>query len=68
MSIFCCNFASKIESKYKMEQVNHNEAENYLYERAERRYQEMKAGRFLTNEDSMTFIKEYATQNQRVAV
>ena len=43
-------------------------AENYLYERAEKRFQEMKAGRHIGHEDSMAFIREYAQQNQAVAV
>ena len=45
-----------------------NEEEQYLYERAEKRYQEMKAGRYIANDDAMAFIRNYANQNQRVAV
>ena len=48
-----------------MEQ-NHNDEEKYLYERAERRYQEMKAGRYINNDDAMAFIREYANQSQLV--
>ena len=46
-----------------MDQYNHNEVEDYLYERAEKRFQEMKAGRVITNEDTMSFIREYAVQD-----
>ena len=42
--------------------------ESYLYERAEKRFQEMKAGRYINHEDSMAFIREYAQQTQAVAV
>ena len=42
--------------------------EQYLYERAEKRFQEMKDGRFVSHDDSMTFIREYAQQSQAVAV
>lgn len=49
-----------------MNQFNHNEAEDYLYERAEKRFQEMKAGRFITNEDTMSFVREYIGQDKRV--
>ena len=51
-----------------MEQYLYSGAENYLYERAEKRFQEMKAGRHISHEDSMAFIREYAQQNQAVAV
>lgn len=37
--------------------------EQYLYERAEKRFHEMKEGRFISHEDSMDFIREYAQQN-----
>jgi len=42
--------------------------EQYLYERAEKRFYEMKAGQYISHEDSMDFIREYAQQNQSVAV
>ena len=50
-----------------MEQLKHEE-ENYLYERAARRYEEMKAGRYIANDDAMAFIRDYANQTQRIAV
>lgn len=37
--------------------------EQYLYERAEKRFYEMKAGQYISHEDSMDFIREYAQQN-----
>jgi hypothetical protein len=37
--------------------------EQYLYERAEKRFHEMKEGRCISHEDSMDFIREYAQQN-----
>ena len=42
--------------------------EQYLYERAEQRFNEMKEGRYISHEDSMGFIREYAQQNQAIAV
>ena len=42
--------------------------EQYLYERAEKRFNEMKEGRYISHEDSMAFIREYAQQSQAVAV
>lgn len=42
--------------------------EEYLYERAEKRFQEMKDGRYISHDDSMAFIREYAQQPQAVAV
>ncbi len=50
-----------------MEQL-HDEEANYLYERAARRYEEMKAGRYITNDNAMAFIRDYANQTQRIAV
>lgn len=34
--------------------------EEYLYERAEKRFQEMKNGRYISHDDSMTFICQIA--------
>lgn len=42
--------------------------EQYLYERAEKRFYEMKTGQYISHEDSMSFIREYVQQNQSVAV
>ena len=48
--------------------LEREEMENYLYERAEKRFMEMKAGRYIANDSAMAFIRDYSRQSQPVAV